>query len=223
MEDRSPSPEFTDNIRPLWHPRVPREKIRRLYAGEAGGRLDEELIEEVGIALLLRCRSILAATEAHAGRAPCPRCGAIIRHTSNKAAVLTCGDCGWRTTWGAYFKTYQDKQLHGGGALFAFRAYAETYERAASPGERLLLIDRLLHTFHGELAHHCTRPAACNLIGGKLSEVLEFLDTLTYGAPGTRALQQQQSAWREKAESASWMRESLVQSRARRSGGRAGD
>jgi hypothetical protein len=223
MDDLGQQLEFTDNLRPQWHPRVPREKVRRLYQNEARGLVDEELIEEVGIALLLRCRSILAATEAHAGRAACARCGAIILHTGNKAEVLACVGCRWRTTWGAYFKTYQDKQLHGGGALFAFKAYADTYVRAASARERLLLIDRLLHTFHGELANNCTRPAACNLIGGKLGDVLEFLDSLTYGARGTPGLEEEQAAWREKAESAPWMRELLAQSRARRSGGRTGD
>src|SRR5262249_15652677 len=188
---------------------------------EARGLVDEQLIEEVGIALLLRCRSILAATEAHAGRAACARCGAIIPHTGHKAEVLTCRGCGWRTTWGAYFKPYQDRQLHCGGALCAFKAYGDMYERAASAQGRLLLIDRLLHNFHGELANNCTRPAACNLIGGKLSDVLEFLDSLTYGA--APELEQQQAAWREKAESFGWMRQLLEESRARRSGGRTGD
>src|SRR5205085_3895495 len=125
-----------------------------------------------GIALLLRCRSILAATEAAAGRAPCPQCGEVIPHGGRKPEVMTCGGCGWQTTWGAYLKTYQDKQLHGGGALFAFQAYVDTYEQAATPRERLLLIDRLVHAFHGELLKNCTRPAACNLIGGKLPDVM---------------------------------------------------
>src|SRR5262249_46762473 len=140
-----------------------------------------------------------------------------------KLEMMTCGSCGWQTTWGAYHKTYQDKQLHGGGALFAFRAYADTYEQAASARERLLLIDRLLHTFHGELARNCTRPAAGNLIGGRQSEVLEFLATLTYGSRGTPELQQQLAPWRQKAARFPWMREILESSRERRRGERSGD
>lgn len=223
MEEQEPPEEFTDDIRPRWHPRVPREKIRRLYENDAAGLVDEDLIDEVGLALLLRCRSILAATEAHAGRAPCPRCGEVIPHTGKRSELLTCDRCGWQTTWGAYHKTYQDKQLHGGGALFAFQAYVDTHEQAGTARERLLLIDRLLHAFHGELARNCTRPAACNLIGGKQGEVLEFLDTLTYGAHGTPELRRQLEPWREKAASFPWMRDILEQSRARRRGERTGD
>jgi hypothetical protein len=215
--------EFTGNIRPTWHGRVPREKIRRLYENDAAGIVDAELIDDVGLALLLRCRSILKATEAHAGRAACGRCEEIIPHRWDRQEVLTCSRCGWQTTCGAYFRTYQDKQLHGGGALFAFQAFVDTYESAATPRERLLLIDQLLHAFHGELANNCTRPAACNLIGGKIGEVMELLDSLTYGAGGTPGLPEQRAVWREKAGQAPWLERALEKARARRSRERTGD
>ncbi|MBI3973222.1 MAG: helix-turn-helix domain-containing protein [Chloroflexi bacterium] len=44
----------------------------------------------------------------------------------------------------------------------------------------MLAIDRLLHAFHHELTSP-TRPAGINLIGGSLSDVLDFLHRLTYG------------------------------------------
>jgi hypothetical protein len=95
------SEEFTDNIRPRWHPRVPRYKIRQLYQNDAAGLLDVVLIDDVGINLLLRCRSILTVTEAHAGRAACGRCGAVIVHHFRRQEELRCESCGWQTTWGA--------------------------------------------------------------------------------------------------------------------------
>src|SRR5947209_2928158 len=111
---------FTDNLRPHWYPRVPRQQIRRLYESDARGVLDEELVQDVALAFYLRCQSILIATEAHEGRATCPRCGGMIPHDWDKAATMTCPGCGWQSTWGAYFRSYQDKALHGGGAVFAF-------------------------------------------------------------------------------------------------------
>jgi ribosomal protein L37AE/L43A len=168
--------------------------------------VDVDLIEEVGLALLRRCRSILIATEAHEGRARCPRCSNIILHHWVKAEVITCSGCGWQTTWGAYLKTYQSKQLHGGGAVPAFKAYVEQYELAETPRERMLLIDRLIHAFHYELTDINSRPAGCNLIEGTIAEVIDFLDTLTYGeasTPGTREIYR---LWIDKAQARDYCR-----------------
>ena len=40
--------------RPIWAGRIPRQKIAELYAKDAQGIRDEELINEVGIGLLVR-------------------------------------------------------------------------------------------------------------------------------------------------------------------------
>jgi hypothetical protein len=181
-DQRQAGEKFTDGIKPHWWPRVPPGKIRRLYQDDALGILDADLVEDVGSELLLRCRSILVANEAHVGRAACPRCSEIIRHTRNKAQRMTCPQCSWQTTWGDYSKTIEGKGLLGGGSIPFVRAYVETYEQARSPRERFLLIDRLIHAFHWELQQHMmSRPVACDLIAGRFEEVIELLDTLTYG------------------------------------------
>lgn len=218
--DRARYPEFTDGIRPRWHPRVPQQQIRRLYQSDARGILDEELVQEVAFALYLRCQSILVATEAHEGQATCPRCAAKIPHDWDKAAVLTCPGCGWQTTWGAYFKTYQDKALHGGGALFAFRAYVEEYPKADTPRLRWLLIDRLIHVFHHELRGTPIRPAACNLIGGGLREVEALLNELAYGEGSTPEAKQEYAAFRAKTELRDDYFQALREAKLRRQGGR---
>ena len=64
-----------------WAPRVRQTDIRRLYESEAQGRIDEELLEEVGISLYARCESWCLAFEARNGRVHCPRCNIIITHT----------------------------------------------------------------------------------------------------------------------------------------------
>jgi hypothetical protein len=208
---------FTDNIRPQWHPRVKQHLIRQLYENDAQGVVDEALIEQVGIGLLLRCRSILTVTQAHEGRATCPRCEGVIPHQWKKDETMTCPQCGWQTTWGAYFKTYQDKQLVGGGAMFAFHSFVEHYPQADTPRERMLLIDRLLHAFHHELTQQNSRPAACNLIGGKLDQVIAFLDTLTYGEHSMPEARAEYGAWNDKAHTTDWIRTILHASRQRRS------
>jgi hypothetical protein len=58
-----------------WPSRVTKERLRRVYASEASGLLDEELLDEVGITLYLRCRAILDVFSAlHSGLVRCPRC-----------------------------------------------------------------------------------------------------------------------------------------------------
>ena len=222
-DDEGPAP-FTDGIRPQWHPRVPQHMIRRLYENDARGILDEDLVEEVAFALFHRCQSILMATEAHEGRATCPRCGGMIPHTWHKEEALVCPGCGWMTTWGAYFKTYQGKQLHGGGAVFAFRGYVETYPLAQSARERWLLIDRLIHVFHHELVARPSRPAACNLIGGTLAEVETLLNALAYGAESSPQAHREHAAYQEKATQRDAFFRMLQEARHRRRGGqREGD
>lgn len=38
-----------------WTPRVSREKIKRLYISDSRGMLDEDLLDEIGYTIYLRC------------------------------------------------------------------------------------------------------------------------------------------------------------------------
>jgi hypothetical protein len=222
----STNEKFTDGIKPHWWPRVPPEKIRRLYTNDALGLVDEDLIDDVGTSLLLRCQSILVACEAAGGRAACPRCEASIQHSRNKRERITCPACGWQTLWAHYAKTFEGRGLIGGGSIPFVRAYVETYEHARSPHERLLLIDRLIHAFHWEVHERIgmSRPVACDLIAGRFEDVVEFLDTLTYGERTTSEVQQERAAWERKVDrSGDWFRQVLAASRARRMQERTGD
>jgi hypothetical protein len=62
--------------------------------------------------------------------------------------------------------------------VYAFRAFAEAYERVA-PRERILLIDRLINAFHWSLKRSRRhRPAATQLTAGIAERVLTLLDRL---------------------------------------------
>lgn len=168
---------------PQWAPRVKPERIRRLYAGEAAGLLDEELLNEVFYAIRARCESIITVTEASAGRVKCPSCSALVlRHIGSGDAreEMLCTVCGWRLTWGEYLKTYQGKQLHGGGAVPAIQAYLDGAGEARSPQQKMLLIDALLHAYHWEAAGNPTRPLAVNMIQGTIHNVVAFLEELGF-------------------------------------------
>ena len=88
-----------------WAPKVRQEKLWRLYQSEAGGFLDEELLDKVGYVLLERCENILMIDE---GKAVCPRCGAIffvrLPETRGSAEPVTCltPGCGWQVSGEEY-------------------------------------------------------------------------------------------------------------------------
>lgn len=134
--------QIADGAREIrWARRVHPDLIRRLYTLDAKGIVDEDLINEVGYAMLARCEAIRTATRAHFGRATCPRCRSQVRRRDDdmrrwgKDDPLVC-ECGWATTWGAYHKTYKGKQLVGGGAYPMFRAFIDRWPQAARRATR---------------------------------------------------------------------------------------
>ena len=103
---KPPSDVTHDRATPVWAPRVRQHKIRQLYEDDAKGIYDEELINDVGYALLARCLSFIAANEATQGTALCPWCSRTVLHGGRKGELLRC-ECGWELTWGEYFQTIQ--------------------------------------------------------------------------------------------------------------------
>ena len=187
-----------------WARRVPPHKIRRLYLLDAKGIVDEELIDEVGYAMYARCESIRTVTEAHAGRAKCPSCGEIVRHHWKKDEPLDC-ECGWSVTWGEYLKSYQGKQLHGGAAFPAFVEFHEHWPDARAPRDKLLLIDKLIHALHVNMPRPeilFARPAAVNLIEGKMREISALLDELAYADLSTPGFSQTREKWQKTVDAA---------------------
>jgi hypothetical protein len=185
------------NVGPRWAQRVPQAKVKQLYDTDARGVYDEELIDEVGWALYARCQSFLEAEEARAGRAKCHQCGGVIEHAGGQDEVLHCAACGWEIAWKAYFRSIQHKQLSGPDLVSLFTAYTLRFPQAATPREKMLLIDRLIHGFHYNLTTGPRRPSAVNLIEGRLSEVIAFLNELSYGPGSTPGTQERHEGWRK--------------------------
>lgn len=190
---------------PTWAPRVSQTAIRRLYETDAEGIYDEALINEVGYALLTRCESFIAACLARAGRVHCPRCKSAIDHKGRKDEVLNCA-CGWRLTWGEYFKTIQHNQLSGAEpVLEQFRDFAQKFAAARQPRAKMLAIDRLIHGFHySHKTLTTTRPVAVNLIEGPLRKVVAFLDQLTYSQQSSHGLAATHTEWQRHNEGMDW-------------------
>lgn len=202
MTDRE-RPESDGPVLPKWAPRVPREKIWRLYQSDAKGIRDEELVDDVGITLLLRVESCLTVSEAQRGRVKCPQCGSTVhrsmerRRASDPAQILECRDCDWRLPFSDYERTYHNKHLGCAGMLIPCQEFARDYPMARTYEERMVLIDTLIHRFHWEMEGHPGQPGAATIIGGQMSEVAAFLDRLNYGDESTPGISETRKKWRE--------------------------
>jgi len=169
--------------KPDWSPRVRMDELRRLYLNDAAGILDESLLDDVGITLYCRCESILEASDALLGKIHCPSCANIIARSRNSRddAKIVCPKCGWTLAWLDYLKTFQHKDLWGGGFSDAMREFIARWNSRPSPREKMLLIDRLIHLWHWQSSPEraATRPAAPTFIEGSRKQVIKFLDDLT--------------------------------------------
>jgi len=171
-------------IMPQWARQVTREQVSKLYSLNAMGIYDDELVDEVAYAMLARAESIMKVTKAHGeGILECPVCSSEIRCDGKR---YICG-CGWNTTCSELHKTYKKKQLVGGAALPIIDAAFKSFPAMGTYTDKMLWIDSLIHTFHGEIDARqektglAYRPVARNFIAGSLAEVVELIFSLAYG------------------------------------------
>jgi hypothetical protein len=192
-----------------WAPLIKLPKIRQLYLNDVAGLHDEDLIQEIGIGLLLRSQSIMEFTEATEGQVLCKRCAlsgrttVLTRLTMKPDEILRCPQCSWQIRWRVYLaETNKTRgQLMAGHARAAFVEYLKTYPQCHTYQEKMLAIDRLIHEFHWELSHDGnsrvpTRIACANLLDGTSTEVLAILDGLAYDDNSTPELRDLHDSWR---------------------------
>ncbi len=184
--------------RPSWAGRVPRHKIAELYKKDVLGICDEDLIDEVGIGLLVRIREIFRAREANSGLARCPYCRRGIAHDFDPAFLIRCESCNWELAWSEYQKSFQGKHLIASGMTAFMKEYLEDYQVAKSPQQKMILIDTLIHRYHWELEGGLTGPGARDLIGGKPQDVIDFLNELSYGTKSNPESLSTRQEWLDK-------------------------
>lgn len=184
-------------MRPRWSRRVRRDLIRRLYEMDARGIHDDELLDQVGYALLARCEDMIEVTRAAGGEVLCPSCRQAIRHPVEDDHLLACAGCGWRIKWRDFRKTFRNKKLQGREALGPLTEFVEVFPRSRSYSQKIIAIDRLIHTFHAQLRKWPTAPIAKSLLEGTVKEVVEFLDALTYGQHTTPELHEMRQSYRD--------------------------
>lgn len=172
-----------------WSPKIRQAKIRQLYQNDALGVVDEILVEDVGLGLLERCRSVWLVTQREV---ECPRCGSVFSMCEPGTWKLLSGvqscptpGCGWETTAEQWHESWKHRELLGSAAMQAIETYLHDYPRAQRTEEQMICIDQLIHSFHISLrTGKTTRSFANNLIEGSHDQVVEFLDRLSAKTDG---------------------------------------
>ena len=170
-----------DPPKPQWAPRVHMALIKKLYEADAVGLADDDLVNEVGYALLMRCEAIYRVTERR-----CPECGALLDGVSDGEShdrVISCPGCGWTSTWRVYHRSYKGHRIHGGRAYPEFVRFLREFPKCRTKSSKIIAIDRLIHAVHEDEPNGkaVTSPAAQNLIHAGRGAVKRMLDELAYG------------------------------------------
>jgi hypothetical protein len=183
--------EEEKKLAPIWAPRVRRSQIERFYKACGRGVVDEGLIDALGFALYARCESML-------GSGLCPQCSAMIeRDGSVKNEDLKCKRCAWSCSWKEYRKATKGQLLNPGQIKPFCIEYVQKFKKAKHYGEKIVLIDTLIHRFHGELVGG-KKPGAYAFIEGEIGDVAAFLDRLSYGDQMPADLSVRREEWRKR-------------------------
>ncbi len=160
-----------------WAPRLPPALLKRLYDSDASGIQDIELCNDVGSTLYSRCRTF-ALVLRH--EVDCPECGTVFPVSSQRTSHCPGNGCEWHTTTSGYNKSVKNYSAYPGRAVDAFRSFYRRYPNAKVYKEKMLLIDRLVHSFHvSEKTGELTKSVASKLLEGNKKAVVRFLDDLS--------------------------------------------
>jgi len=185
--------------KPTWSPKIKPQKIKKLYEQDSKGIYDEELVNDIGIALFARVESMIMVTSSNLGHPLCIECKTEIPNSYTKGFISICPNCGWTIDIFEYRASYKGQTLNGVGALPELKEFVEKYPTAKTYAEKMRMIDFLIHTFHGNLNAEPSRATATNVIEGNTGEIANLIFSLAYGDNST-ATKQVLNEWLEKFE-----------------------
>lgn len=169
-------------------PRVRRAQIERFYRTCGEGLLDRDAIDDLGLSLYARGQCML-------GNLSCPDCAAPLERRGAKC--LVCAQCEWECPWSAIRETAAGRHLSPGRMRPHIAEFVRDFAAAKTLGDKVVLIDTLIHRFHEDLDGG-NKPGAYNLIEGDVADIAAFLDRITYGEGTPEEVRRQRERWRDR-------------------------
>lgn len=162
--------EYKKNCK--WCPKVSRSDIKRLYNSDAKGMLDQDLLEEIGLTIYVRCKTSKEIYDLmEQGKIKCMTCGEIL---SGEGELLC--KCGLKYTYHAYRKSYRENNMPRGAASPIFDNFVKDWNIVKVPQDKMRLIDNLIHEFHvAEISGNQGRPVGINLIQGTKAQIVKLI------------------------------------------------
>ena len=162
-----------------WSPKLQPDILRKFYKINASGIIDDEVINDVGLKLYLRCESIMMATR---GEFYCPDCGnkITVNKTIDKNHETKCNNCDFTFTADEFYESYRHRELWQDNAYVYFGKYYDEYPKCKTANEKIIMIDTLIHSFYYEAQTGTINKAnGNNLIEGSLDQVVKLLHELS--------------------------------------------
>jgi len=161
----------------VWFPKIADVKIKRLYESDAEMIYNEELVDEVGYTLYIRCLQgrdeRLLANE---GKLKCHHCGAI--HISPPDGKIICS-CGYAYIFPDYMRSFNKDSMPSRSATPFFNEFIKKWEKAKTYADKMMAVDYVIHECHLDMLSGVKRNfAGGNLISGK--NIQELILSLAY-------------------------------------------
>lgn len=159
-----------------WPEKLDISKLNQLYWKDAKGICDEELVDEVGLTLYIRCKygnDDMEYMERYSVR--CHNCGKEVPGDNDFRECT----CGYQYSYREYRRSFRRNNMPTGAAAHVFQKYMAQWSMAKGYQEKMILIDTLLHEFHLSLISGAVhRPVAMNFIDGSRKKVEEIIEKL---------------------------------------------
>lgn len=156
-----------------WPDKLNVTKLRRLYLEDAKGLKNEELADEIGYCLYIRCKSgkdDMDIMEQYKIR--CHNCGKVLDSNED---FRECS-CGNQYSYKEYRRNYRRNNMPTGAASAIFNEFAQMWPTYKTYEEKMIAIDKLLHEFHLNLVSGAVhRPVAMNFIDGTRERIEKII------------------------------------------------
>ena len=168
-----------------WAAKIQPQLLKRFYNMSASGIIDEDLVDDVGIRLYLRCDAMMMIAQKSLY---CPECKSKIV-IAGEQGELKCNNCGFTFTIEEYRASFTHRELLLGNAAPYFEKYYNEYLNCKTADEKIIMIDTLIHSFHIDMKTGAVnRVAGNNLIEGSHAQVVSLLDELSGIQPDNDAV-----------------------------------